>query len=70
MRKLWLITPGSERVKNGTEICMATMHASKDLVSVTTQMKALDEYFLVEVFTLLLNRFHVFANFKLNLNRD
>ena len=30
---------------------------------VTTQMKALDEYFLMVVFTLLLNRVHVFANF-------
>ena len=29
---------------------------------VTTQMKALDEYFLMVVFTLLLNRVHVFAN--------
>ena len=27
----------------------------------TTQMKALDEYFLIAVFTLLLNRVHVFA---------
>ena len=30
---------------------------------VTTQMKALDEYFLMVVFTLLLNRVHVFASF-------
>ena len=30
---------------------------------VTTQMKALDEYFLMVVFMLLLNRVHVFANF-------
>ena len=29
----------------------------------TTQMKALDEYFLMVVFKLLLNRVHVFANF-------
>ena len=29
--------------------------------SVTTQMKALNENFLMEVFTLLLNRVHVFA---------
>ena len=28
---------------------------------VTTQMKALDEYFLMVVFTLLLNRGHDFA---------
>ena len=32
---------------------------------VTTQMKALDEYFLLVVFMLLLNRVHVFANFVL-----
>ena len=31
--------------------------------SVTTQMKALNEYFLVVVFMLLLNRVHVFAIF-------
>ena len=31
---------------------------------VTTQMKALDEYFLLVVFTLLLNRAHVFAIFE------
>ena len=30
---------------------------------VTTQMKALDEYFLMVVLTLLLNRVHVFVNF-------
>ena len=30
---------------------------------VTIQMKALDECFLMVVFTLLLNRLHVFANF-------
>ena len=30
---------------------------------VTTQMKALNEHFLMVVFTLLLNRVHVFANF-------
>ena len=33
-------------------------------------MKALDEYFLMVVFTLLLNRVHVFANFIFNLNRE
>ena len=33
-------------------------------------MKALDEYFLVVVFTLLLNKVHVFTNFIFNLNRD
>ena len=32
---------------------------------VTTQMKALDEYFLMVVFPLLLNRVHVFVNFNL-----
>ena len=37
---------------------------------VTTQMKALDEYFLMVVFTLLLNRVHVFANFMLNLDKE
>ena len=36
---------------------------------VTTQMKALAEYFLIVVFTLLLNRVHVFAIFMFNLNR-
>ena len=30
---------------------------------VTTQMKALDEYFLMSMFTFLLNRVHVSANF-------
>ena len=30
---------------------------------VTTQMKALNEYVLMVVFTSLLNRLHVFANF-------
>ena len=29
---------------------------------VTTRIKALNEYFLMVVFTLLLNRGHVFAN--------
>ena len=33
-------------------------------------MKALDEYFPMVVFTLLLNRVHVFANFMFNLNRE
>ena len=33
-------------------------------------MKALDEYFLMLAFTLLLNRVHVFANLKFNLNRE
>ena len=33
-------------------------------------MKALDEYFLMLVFTLLLNRVHVFANFMFYLNRE
>ena len=32
---------------------------------VTTQMKALDGYFLMVFFTLLLNRVHVFAIFNL-----
>ena len=32
-------------------------------------MKALDECFLMEVFTLLLNTFHDFTNFMFNLNR-
>ena len=30
-------------------------------------MKALDEYYLMVVFMLLLNRFHVFANFMFKL---
>ena len=33
-------------------------------------MKALDEYILMVVFTLLLNRVHVFANFMSNLNSE
>ena len=37
---------------------------------VTTQMKALDEHFLMVVFTLLLNRVHVFKNFSFNLDRE
>ena len=37
---------------------------------VTTQMEALNEYFLMSVFTLLLNGVHVFANFMFNLNRE
>ena len=32
---------------------------------VTTQMKVINELFLLVVFTLLLNRVHVFANFML-----
>ena len=34
---------------------------------VTIQMKALDEYFPMVVFTLLLNRVHIFAIFMFNL---
>ena len=37
---------------------------------VTTQMKALDEYFLMVVFTLFLHKLHVFAIFMFNLNRE
>ena len=37
---------------------------------VTNQMKALDEYFLVVVFTLLLNRVNVFAIFMFNSDRE
>ena len=37
---------------------------------VTTQTKALEEHFLMVVFTLLLNRVHVFANFMFNLDRE
>ena len=33
-------------------------------------MKALDEYFLMVVFTLLLNTVHVFAIFLLTLDRE
>ena len=40
------------------------------LSSVTIQMKALDEYFLMVVFTLLLNRLHVFENVMFHLNRE
>ena len=37
---------------------------------VTTLMKALDEYFLMVVLTLLLDRVHVLRDFMLNLNRE
>ena len=37
---------------------------------VTTQMKALNECFLIVVFTSLLNRVHNFASFMFNLNRE
>ena len=37
---------------------------------VTTQMKALDEYFLMVLVTLFLNRVHVFAIFMFNLDRE
>ena len=33
-------------------------------------MKALDEYFLMVVFVLLLNKVHVFAIFMFNLDRE
>ena len=33
-------------------------------------MKALNEYFLMVVFTLLLSRVYVFGNFMFNLNRE
>ena len=33
-------------------------------------MEALDEYFLIVVFTLLLNGVHVFVDFMLNLGRE
>ena len=33
-------------------------------------MKALGEYFLMVVFTLLVNRVHVFANVMFHLNRE
>ena len=36
---------------------------------VTTQMKALDESFLMVVFTSLLNTVHVFANLKYKSNK-
>ena len=38
-------------------------HLNPELSNKTTQMKALDEYFLMVVFTLLLNTAHVFAFF-------
>ena len=41
-----------------------------ELSNETTQMKALDEYFLMVVFTLLLNRVHDFTHFMFNLNRE
>ena len=37
---------------------------------VTTQIKALDECFLMVVFTLLLNEFIIFGNFMFNLDRE
>ena len=37
---------------------------------VTTRMKALDEYFLMEGFTLLLNTVYAFANFMVNMDRE
>ena len=37
---------------------------------VTIQMKALFEYFLMVVFTLLLDTVHVLANVMFNLNRE
>ena len=37
---------------------------------VTTQMKALKEYFLMVVFMLLLNRVNVFAIFMFNLDSE
>ena len=37
---------------------------------VTTQTKALKEYFLIVVFPLSLNRVHVFANFMFTMNRE
>ena len=40
------------------------------LFGVTTQMKALDECFLMVVFTLLMNRDNVFINFMFHLNRE
>ena len=36
---------------------------------VTTQMKTLDEYFLMVVFTLLLNRAHVFGKFHVSFEQ-
>ena len=33
-------------------------------------MKALNKYFLMVVFTLLLNKVNVFANFMFNLDRE
>ena len=35
-----------------------------------SQIKALNEYFLMVVFMLLLKGVHVFANFMFNLNRQ
>ena len=37
---------------------------------VTTQMKALNEYFLIVLFVLLLNKVHVFAIFMFNFNKE
>ena len=36
----------------------------------TTQMKALHEYFLMVVFMLLLNSVHVFSNFMFNMDKE
>ena len=35
---------------------------------VATEMKALNEYFVMVVFTLLLNRLHIFSIFMFNLD--
>ena len=43
---------------------------SKKPKGVSTQMKALDEHFLMVVFTLLLNTVHVLAIFMFNLDRE
>ena len=43
---------------------------SNEPKGVTTQIKALNEYFLMAVFTLLLNRVHDFTNFMSNLDRE
>ena len=37
---------------------------------VTIQMKALNEFFLMVVLTLLLNKIHVFVNFLFHLKRE
>ena len=48
----------------------ANLNKPRKYLSPERKMDALDECFLMVVFTLLLNRVHGFANFMSNLNRE